>query len=527
MGTSDRENVYLNGPGARVQDRGAAGDALGPDDTRVIDPSDAASLSVSNNFSSSESSGSLSDILGLTRLVNVPEPVGDNASFIAGQKIGPYLIKGLVGKGGMGVVYRAEQQAPVQRTVALKLVQQRLKGSIAEAFFLRERESLALMDHPAIAKVHDAGTLPDGSLFFAMEWIEGATLDDFVSVTKLGLEDFVKLMIQACYGIAHAHQRGLIHRDLKPSNLLVTELDGQPVPKIIDFGIATRQRKRDKSRLKADATVGTRAYMSPEQGSGETDVDLRADIYSLGALMGECLCVIFGVQSKVARERMSHDLRGAFAASLGRYDEVAIDNDLSSFVRAVKAIPAEIREIVVKASAREREHRYDSAIELAEELQRFLDCRPILAMPRTGRYVARKFMRRNWVAVVCGSVAALLLSGALAFTIDARSDLSTQTTAIAQLQQTLTTQSAKLRSQQQYHDLLLAALEGQLGQAAQSTALNSFGRALPQHFSDPSARSWAQRQLIDDAARLQLALDRNALDRAWRSAAPSAEATRP
>ncbi|HEX6833207.1 MAG TPA: serine/threonine-protein kinase [Rudaea sp.] len=209
----------------------------------------------------------------------------DSGRFAPGQRLGPYRIERLLGEGGMGAVYLAEQLEPVQRPVALKLIRGQLRGGLAEAYFLVERQALARMDHPAIAKVYDAGTTPQGFPYFAMEWIDGPTLAAWCETKKPPLRDLIALFVRICRGAQHAHQKGVIHRDLKPSNVLIADVDGQSFPKIIDFGVAVGASPPSGGGTALMYSAGTRGYMSPEQLAGAArEIDIRTDIYALGRI---------------------------------------------------------------------------------------------------------------------------------------------------------------------------------------------------------------------------------------------------
>ncbi len=206
----------------------------------------------------------------------------------SGIDIGPYHLLQLIGEGGMGEVWVAEQRQPVRRRVAVKLIKIGMDTREVVARFESERQALALMDHPAIAKVFDAGSTPEGRLYFVMEYVVGLPITKYCDRHKLSTPQRLELFIQVCEGVQHAHQKAIIHRDLKPSNILVTEIDGKPMPRIIDFGVAkaTSQLSSTTMYTRLGAIIGTLGYMSPEQaGSAGQDVDTRTDVYSLGVVL--------------------------------------------------------------------------------------------------------------------------------------------------------------------------------------------------------------------------------------------------
>jgi non-specific serine/threonine protein kinase/serine/threonine-protein kinase len=329
--------------------------------------------------------------------------------FVTGARVGPYVLRRQLGAGGMGVVWLAEQLEPVQRSVALKLVQRRLMGSLAEAYFQVERQALAQMNHPAIARIFDAGALPDGAMFFAMEYIEGRTLDAAFQTRPGEVSRVVRTLLRICRGVQHAHQKGVIHRDLKPANILVAEVDGDLQPKIIDFGVAIGIGPGISS-AQTEGAVGTRAYMAPEQANPDGMlIDARADVYALGAVLAELLCVVLGLRPEGGRAGLSSQgLRSAFSASLtamGGTDRQPVLFPL----RDLKRIPVELRAVAIKAMAEDREQRYDSAAALADELTRWLKREPVEALGNQGWYRARCFIRRHRIglAATVGIVFAL------------------------------------------------------------------------------------------------------------------------
>lgn len=336
------------------------------------------------------------------------------SEFVEGARVGPYVLRRQLGAGGMGVVWLAEQMEPVRRLVALKLVQRRLMGSLAEAYFQVERQALAQMNHPAIARIFDAGTLPDGAMFFAMEHIEGRTLDAAFQDRRGEVVRVVRTLLRICRGVQHAHQKGVIHRDLKPANILVAEVDGDLQPKIIDFGVAIGMAPGISS-AQTEGAVGTQAYMAPEQAQPDgTLIDARADVYAIGAVLAELLCVVLGLRPEGGRSGLSsHGLRSAFSASLTAMGGGEARAVLFP-IRDLKRIPAELRAVAIKAMAEDREQRYDSAAALAEELTRWLKREPVEAMGNRSGYRARCFIRRHRLGLAATGGVVLALGLGLA-----------------------------------------------------------------------------------------------------------------
>ncbi|MBS0212841.1 MAG: serine/threonine protein kinase [Proteobacteria bacterium] len=329
---------------------------------------------------------------------------GGGQALESGQRVGPYRIERLLGMGGMGAVYLAEQIEPIQRQVALKLIRGQLRGGLAEAYFLVERQALARMDHPAIAKVYDAGSTPQGHLFFAMEWVDGQALTAWCDEHALGLRERIELFVRVCKGVQHAHQKGVIHRDLKPGNILVAQVDGQPMPKIIDFGVATGTDSSQGSTSVAQS-VGTRGYMSPEQMAGRPgEVDIRSDVYALGVIAFELFAPRERLAATVAAGLVSENLHAVLLDSLhGRAPVHA------AIAACMDATPVPLRWVVARAIAPAKADRYDSAQKLADDLDNFLGSYPVEAAPATRGYRLRCFARRNRLILVAGTVAALAL----------------------------------------------------------------------------------------------------------------------
>ena len=244
---------------------------------------------------------------GAVATIADPEPGDRSGEFVAGHVIaGRYRLLDILGEGGMGTVYRADQTEPVKRPVALKLIKIGLDSRAVLARFDAERQALALMDHPNIARVYDGGTTAAGQPFFVMELVGGAPITEYCDRKRLRVRARLELFVAVCQAVQHAHQKGIIHRDLKPGNVLVTEVDGRPAPKVIDFGVAraTEQRLTDLSLVDAGAIVGTPAYMSPEQADPSSmDIDTRTDVYALGVILYELLAGSPPIDPKQFRRR--------------------------------------------------------------------------------------------------------------------------------------------------------------------------------------------------------------------------------
>ncbi|HEX4119679.1 MAG TPA: protein kinase [Verrucomicrobiae bacterium] len=337
----------------------------------------------------------------------------------AGDKIGRYKVREKIGEGGCGVVYVAEQEEPVRRRVALKVIKLGMDTKSVIARFEAERQALAMMDHPNIAKVLDAGATEAGRPFFVMELVRGIRITDYCDQNKLTTADRLDLFMKVCQAVQHAHQKGIIHRDLKPSNILVTLHDGVPVPKIIDFGIA----KATEGRL-TDMTVytelhqfiGTPAYMSPEQAEmSGLDIDTRSDIYSLGVLLYELLTGKTPFDTKTLMEAGLDEIRRII-----REDEpprpstrlsTMLDADLTAVAkrqssespRLVRLIRGDLDWIVMRALEKDRTRRYETANALAVDIKRHLDNEAIIARPPSNLYRFQKMIRRNKLAFVAAS----------------------------------------------------------------------------------------------------------------------------
>jgi serine/threonine protein kinase/tetratricopeptide (TPR) repeat protein len=342
-------------------------------------------------------------------------------------RIGPYRLLHLIGEGGMGAVYLAEQEQPVQRRVALKLIKPGMDSRRVIARFEAERQALAMMLHPHIAAALDAGTTEGGRPYFVMELVEGVPITRFCDEDRLTLRQRLELFLGVCSAVQHAHQKGVIHRDIKPSNVLVARCDGRPVPKVIDFGVAkaTGPELRDSPRwTELGMLVGTLEYMSPEQAHLEhPDVDTRSDVYSLGVLLYELLTGTTPLGRKrleettlLERLRLIREEEAPRASIRLNATEdlpaVAANRGLPP--RAlVHQVRGDLDRIAMKALEKDRNHRYETANGLAADLRRYLNDEPVHACPPSVRYRAGKFLRRNRRAVVTALVL-LLAFGAVA-----------------------------------------------------------------------------------------------------------------
>ena len=361
-------------------------------------------------------------------LMLAPPPPLRALATLPEKRIGRYQIRGLLGEGGMGSVYLAEQHEPIERIVALKLMRSTLAGPASVARFGAERQALARLSHPNVAAMYDAGATDDGFPYFVMEHVEGRPLVDYCDEHRLTIRERIKLLLQVSKGVQHAHQKGIIHRDLKPSNVLVADVEGRPLPKIIDFGIAKAIDDNFLGESTAVLTgigvVGTPAYMSPEALSGD-DLDTRTDVYSLGVIMYELLTG--------ARPHRVDDLPlAAVIRTVSEHDALpphsifrTMDDDTRQKTAAARdaderslahILARDLGWIARKATAREREERYGSAADLAADLTRFLDDEPVLASPPSLRYRAAKFARRHRGAVVAAALILLAILGGIAGT---------------------------------------------------------------------------------------------------------------
>ncbi len=343
-----------------------------------------------------------------------------------GRALGPYVLRELIGSGGMGEVWRADQTSPVKRTVALKLIKAGMDSREVLTRFEAERQALALMDHPSIAKIFDAGMTQQGRPYFAMEYVKGVPLTQYCDRRRLNTRERLRLFQQICQGVQHAHQKAVLHRDLKPGNVLVTDLDDKPQPKIIDFGVAkaTTQKLTEQTMYTAlGQLIGTPEYMSPEQAelTGE-DVDTRTDVYSLGVILYELLsgALPFAPEElrKAGFEGIIRVLRNqdpprpsTKISTLGeRATQVAKDRSVE-LRKLTGQLRGDMDWIVMRCLEKDRNRRYGSPQELAQDIERHLKDEPVLAGPPSATYRTRKFIRRHRLGVTIAAATLVVLVG--------------------------------------------------------------------------------------------------------------------
>ncbi len=329
-----------------------------------------------------------------------------------------------LGEGGMGQVWLAEQSAPMRRQVALKLIKAGMYNESVVKRFQAERQSLAIMEHPAIAKVFDAGTTPPGQPYFVMEYVPGLPITEYCDQKKLRIGDRLELFIQACEGVQHAHQKAIIHRDLKPANILVIDVDGKPAPRIIDFGLAkatTRPHDGESLFTQVGHFVGTPAYLSPEQADPNvTDVDTRTDVYSLGTVLYVLLVGSQPFETKRGERlpldellrRLRDEEPPSPSAKVSRNWETTTATAGARSIepkQLARVLRGDLDWITMKALEKDRVRRYASVSEFAADIKRYLNHEAVLAVPPSLAYRARKFARRYRVALATASVIALVL----------------------------------------------------------------------------------------------------------------------
>jgi serine/threonine protein kinase len=347
-------------------------------------------------------------------------------------EIGPYRIISLIGEGGMGTVYQAEQIEPFRRIVAVKVIKLGMDTREVVARFESERQALAMMNHPNVAKVLDAGATESGRPYFVMEYVQGEPVTQFADRHRLTVEQRLELFMQACAAVQHAHQKAIIHRDLKPTNILVTLQDDKPTVKVIDFGVskAIDQRLTEKTLFtETGQLLGTPEYMAPEQAEAHIyDIDTRTDVYSLGVVLYELLTGALPFDAKSLRAAGFQEIQRVIRevdppkcstrlSSLGKPGEEIARRRQTQVDSLEKQLKRELEYIPLMAMRKERSERYATATELADDIANYLADRPLRARPESSVYRARKFIRRNRAPVIVAiCMMALLLAGIVATT---------------------------------------------------------------------------------------------------------------
>ncbi|HMF14684.1 MAG TPA: protein kinase, partial [Gemmataceae bacterium] len=412
-----------------------------------------------------------------------------------GTLVGPYKLLEQIGEGGMGTVWMAQQTEPVKRAVAVKLIKPGMDSKQVLARFEAERQALALMDHPNIARVLDAGATAGGRPFFVMDLVKGVPITRYCDEHRLTPRQRLELFVPVCQAIQHAHQKGIIHRDIKPSNVLVAQYDGRPVPKVIDFGVAKAagQQLTDKTLMTGfGSVIGTLEYMSPEQAEvNQLDIDTRSDIYSLGVVLYELLTgstpldkkrlkqAAFAEVLRIIREeepprpstRLSHSTDSLPSVSAQRQMEPT---------KLTRLVRGELDWIVMKALEKDRNRRYETANGFAMDVQRYLADEPVLACPPSTVYKVRKFVRKNKRLLLAAAAFVLLLAvGSVVSTCQAiratRAEAKEAERADAEREARLEEKAAKERESQ-----ALAATKQALNdvEAQRSRAEANFAKAL-------------------------------------------------
>ncbi len=407
------------------------------------------------------------------------EPPGETC----GDRVGHYKLLQQIGEGGCGVVYMAQQEEPVRRRVALKVIKLGMDTRQVIARFEAERQALAMMDHPDIAKVFDAGTTESGRPYFVMELVRGLKITDFCDENRLSTENRLRVFVRVCHAIQHAHQKGIIHRDIKPTNILVPLDDGVPVPKVIDFGIAkaTQGRLTDQTLFTAfEQFIGTPAYMSPEQAvMTSVEVDTRSDIYSLGVLLYELLTgqTPFAQKELLSSglDQMRRTIRDKDPARPSTRLKAMAANDLATVAQnrqsqspqLIHLIRGDLDWIVMKCLQKDRARRYETANGLAMDIERHLHHQPVLARPDTQAYRVEKFVRRHRAGVTFAGLILLALLAGLTGTIT-QARRATQHARLEEAQRRRADEAAQAANQQR--DFALR----QLSRAEAINDLNSF-----------------------------------------------------
>lgn len=342
------------------------------------------------------------------------------------RTVGPYRLVQELGVGGMGQVWLAEQTEPVRRRLALKLIRAGMYDASTVQRFQAERQSLAIMEHPTIAKVFDAGATTQGQPYFAMEYVDGPPITDYCDQKKLSIPERLRLFVRVCEGVQHAHQKAIIHRDLKPSNVLVTEVDGKPTPRIIDFGLAKPSVPHfggESLSTQIGTLLGTPGYMSPEQMDPSVrDVDTRTDVYSLGVVLYQLLTGYLPFDTMGWKKQTLDQILQQLRETDPQLPSTKISSNRDTATASAEARATEPRQLAgllrgdldwisLKALEKDRERRYGTPSELAADIERYLENKPIVARPSSRVYRLSKYVQRHRVAVASAAMLVMLLSG--------------------------------------------------------------------------------------------------------------------